>query len=80
VHEPKRRLDQRRSLFEIARDHPAVKPNKKPKPDNPAQSKAFMDKAKEIEADERESASDTLIGRLAKHPPEPRTKKEKPGN
>jgi len=59
------------------------KPKLNPKPkgrDDPAQSKAFIEKAREIEADEESSAADELIGRLAKRPPEPRAKKEKPGN
>jgi hypothetical protein len=42
------------------------------KPDNAEQSKAFMEKAKEIEADENRSAADKLMERLAKTKPEPR--------
>jgi hypothetical protein len=44
-------------------------------PDDKAQSRAFIEKAREIEADEKHSAADKLMGRLAKNPPEPRTKK-----
>jgi hypothetical protein len=40
--------------------------------DNLEQSKLFIKKAREIEADEERSASDELLGRLAKKPPEPR--------
>lgn len=39
------------------------------KPDDRKQSKALIEKAREIGADE---AADDLIGRLAKTPPEPR--------
>ena len=45
--------------------------------DDPTQSKAFIEKAKEIEADEKESAADEVIGRLTKMPPEPRKKTAK---
>lgn len=40
--------------------------------DDKEQSKLFIKKAREIEADENSSASDQLIGRLAKMKPEPR--------
>jgi hypothetical protein len=43
--------------------------------DDKEQSKLFIEKAREIEADEEHSASDKLIERLAKTKPEPRTKK-----
>jgi hypothetical protein len=46
------------------------------KPDDPEQSRAFIEKAREIGADEDKSAADQLMGRLAKAPPEPRNKKE----
>jgi hypothetical protein len=42
------------------------------KQDNPEQSKAFIEKAREIEADEERSAADKLMERLAKTKPEPR--------
>ena len=42
------------------------------KQDDPEQSKAFIEKAREIEADENHSAADKLMERLAKTPPEPR--------
>jgi hypothetical protein len=48
---------------------------KKPKLDAKEQSKLFIEKAREIGADEEKSAADELLGRLAKMPPEPRTKK-----
>jgi hypothetical protein len=38
------------------------------------QSKLFIEKAREIEADEKSSVSDQLLGRLAKMKPEPRVK------
>jgi hypothetical protein len=38
------------------------------------QSKLFIEKAREVGADEECSESDELIGRLAKKPPEPRKK------
>ncbi|WGR90994.1 hypothetical protein MTX20_20455 [Bradyrhizobium sp. ISRA435] len=41
------------------------------KPDDPEQSKAFIEKAREIGADEEKSAADELMGRLAKKPPKP---------
>jgi hypothetical protein len=42
--------------------------------DDPEQSKAFIEKAREIEADEKHSAADKLMERLAKTKPEPRRK------
>jgi len=42
--------------------------------DDPEQSKAFIEKAREIEADEKRSAADKLMEQLAKTKPEPRTK------
>lgn len=42
------------------------------KPDDAEQSKLFLDKAREIEADEKHSAPDKLMQRLAKTKPEPR--------
>jgi hypothetical protein len=50
---------------------------KKTQRDDPEQSKAFIDKAKEIGADEEHSAADKLMKRLAKTKPEPRTKGSK---
>jgi hypothetical protein len=46
-------------------------------PDDRKQSKLFMQKAREIEADEEQSAADELLGQLAKKPPEPRKPKDK---
>ena len=40
--------------------------------DDQEQSKAFIDKAREIEADEERSAADELMKRLASKKPEPR--------
>jgi hypothetical protein len=42
--------------------------------DDPEQSKAFIEKAREIGADEKRSAADKLMERLAKTPPAPRKK------
>lgn len=47
------------------------------KRDDPDQSKAFIEKAREIEADEERSDADLLMKRLAKTPPEPRNPKKK---
>ncbi len=44
--------------------------------DDEEQSRLFIKKASEIGADEERSASDELIGQLAKKPPEPRQKKD----
>jgi hypothetical protein len=44
----------------------------KPRADDPEQSKAFIEKAREIEADEKRSAADKLMGQMAKMKPEPR--------
>jgi hypothetical protein len=44
------------------------------RPDDEEQSKLFIEKAREIEADDDRSAADELLGRLAKMPPEPRNK------
>ena len=48
----------------------------KPKRDDPEQSKAFIEKAREIGADEKTSLSDGLMKRLAEHRPEPRVDKK----
>jgi hypothetical protein len=45
------------------------------KPDDKEQSKLFIEKAREIGADEKRSAADKLMGRLAKMKPEPRKTK-----
>ena len=45
-----------------------------PPQDNPDQSKAFIEKAKEIGADEEHSSADKLMERLAKTKPEPHAK------
>jgi len=50
--------------------------HKKPKPDDPEQSREFIKKAREIGADEEKSAADELLERLAKMPPAPRIKKK----
>jgi hypothetical protein len=47
---------------------------KKAHADNRAQSKAIIKKAREIGADEDESAADGLLKRLARKPPEPKHK------
>jgi hypothetical protein len=49
----------------------------RPKSDDPKQSRAFIEKAREIGADEEQSAADDLLGQLAKSPPEPRNKSNK---
>jgi hypothetical protein len=49
------------------------------KQDNPAQSKAFIEKAKEIGAEDGSRQSDALIGHLAKMPPRPRGEDKKKG-
>lgn len=46
--------------------------------DDPEQSKAFIEKAKEIGADQKSKADD-LMSRLAKMKPEPRKSPTKPG-
>jgi hypothetical protein len=52
----------------------AVKVNDGRKRDDPEQSRLFIEKAREVSADEEKSAADVLMGQLAKLPPEPRTK------
>ncbi|WP_181174950.1 MULTISPECIES: hypothetical protein [unclassified Mesorhizobium] len=44
------------------------------KADNPSQSRAFIEKAREIEADEKKSAADALMGKLAHMPPDHKQK------
>jgi len=51
----------------------AVKVNDDRKRNDPEQSRLFIEKARDIGADEEKSAADELIGRLAKTPPQPRT-------
>jgi hypothetical protein len=53
-----------------------VKQVKPAKPDDKEQSKLFIEKAREIGADEKRSAADKLMGRLAKMKPEPKTSKK----
>jgi len=53
-----------------------VSSKKKHKPDNQEQSRRFMEKAREIGADEDKSEADVLIARLAKTPPEPRKRQK----
>jgi hypothetical protein len=48
------------------------KPMATPKPDDKAQSKRFLDTAREIGASEDDTAADELMGKLAKQAPEPR--------
>jgi hypothetical protein len=48
----------------------------KPRRDDAEQSRLFIEKAREIGADEDKSAADRLIGRLAKTPPDPRNKQK----
>lgn len=50
--------------------------SKEARQDDKAQSRAFIEKARELEADEKASAADKLIGQLAKKPPEPRKKQD----
>ncbi|MGO9400762.1 MAG: hypothetical protein ACLP19_23405 [Xanthobacteraceae bacterium] len=51
-------------------------PRKKQRSDDKEQSKLFIEKAREIGADEERSEADNLIGQLAKKPPEPRKKSD----
>jgi hypothetical protein len=44
------------------------------KQDDPGQSLLFIEKAREIGADEEKSSADELMRQLAKTPPEPRKK------
>lgn len=44
------------------------------KADNPSQSAAFIEKARELEADGDDSKADLLMRRLAEMKPEPRAK------
>lgn len=39
--------------------------------DDPAQYRAFIEKAKELGADDDDSGADALLGALAKKPPKP---------
>jgi hypothetical protein len=49
-----------------------VSKSKKVTPDNKEQSKLFIEKAREIGADEEKSAADAVMRQLAKSPPKPR--------
>lgn len=50
-------------------------PQRRPNRDDPAQSRAFIKKAREIEANEEQSDADALIEHLLKKPPESRKPK-----
>jgi hypothetical protein len=54
-----------------------AKPRRRVQPDDREQSKLFMEKAREISADENRSAADELLGHLHKKPPEPHTQRKK---
>jgi hypothetical protein len=54
----------------------SLKKRKRPRPDDKEQSTLFIAKAREIEADEKASASDQLLGRMAKMRPAPRKTKK----
>lgn len=56
---------------------PATRSEKAVKPDDPRQSDAFIEKARELEADGGGSNADLLMERLAMMKPEPRAKKPK---
>jgi hypothetical protein len=47
---------------------------KKPVSDDEEQSRLFIEKAREIEADEKKSVSDELMRHMARMKPEPRKK------
>lgn len=49
---------------------------KRHKPDDPKQFRAFIEKAREIGADEEKSAADELVRSLAKQPPKPHAPKK----
>lgn len=51
------------------------KQKSQPKPDDKKQSKLFIDKAREIGADEERSEADHVLGRLVQKPPEHHKKK-----
>jgi hypothetical protein len=51
-----------------------MKRQTKPRRYDAEQSRLFIKKAREIEANEEKSASDDLLGHLAKKPPEPKRK------
>jgi hypothetical protein len=53
---------------------PVIKNHRQKQVDNKEQSKLFIEKAREIGADEEKSVADELIGKLAKLPPQPRIK------
>ena len=65
---------QRKEAFRERELRLATKRDHIPKPDDRDQSKAFIEKAREIGADEEHSAADELMKRLAEKKPEPRTK------
>ncbi|MER8763242.1 hypothetical protein [Mesorhizobium sp. M0968] len=44
------------------------------KADNPSQSAAFIEKAREIDADGKADKADAIMGKLAKTPPDPKHK------
>jgi len=54
-----------------------TKQKKNPRPDDQKQSKLFIEKAREIGADEEQSEADQLLGRLAQKPPERHKKSER---
>jgi hypothetical protein len=81
--EAKAKLPLQTSLLDLLGTHTSGRHGKNNKEkmfrksDDPEQSKAFIEKAREIETDERRSAADDLVGRLAKMKPEPRVSGKK---
>src|SRR6185312_11590465 len=63
------------AMTSSAKQHKQNKPNR----DDAEQSRLFIEKAREIGADEEKSRADELIGRLAKKPPEPHPRIKKSG-
>lgn len=50
---------------------------RRPKRDDPTQSRAFIKAAREAEADEEKSEAEAVLGVLSKKPPTPHTSGEK---
>ncbi len=55
----------------------ARQPKAGPPKDDPKQSRLFIEKAREVGADEKKSAADKLMGRLAEKKPEHHRPKNK---
>jgi hypothetical protein len=67
-------MNRQRNFRKKPMSNPHKRASRSMKQDDREQSRAFIEKAREIGCDENSAAADELIGRLAKMPPKPHAK------